>query len=133
MSEIEKLTEEEREDVEEIASCQSASVESYQANARRAAALGKALRILDAGSKARERIRALEAQVLASETVSKVEYDAIVGQRNTLREELRAARFRIAELEQDVAELDGERNEVVARYDALRVLVAELKAGDDET
>lgn len=138
MSDIEKLTEKERADVEEIASRAFAMAEPvakvlriHDAQAKRIAefdralseeltenerellrtelGLGmshlndgtavsngdvveKALRIIDVGSRARQRIRDLEAQVLAAETVSKAEYDAMVTQRNAMREELKTAR-----------------------------------------
>ncbi len=42
--------------------------------------------------KARARIAELEVQVLSSDTVSKAEYAAMVKQRDTMREELKAAR-----------------------------------------
>lgn len=43
-------------------------------------------------ARARRRIAALEAQVLSADTVSKAEYAAMVQQRDTMREDLKAAR-----------------------------------------
>lgn len=48
-------------------------------------------------AKQAKRIVELEAQVLASDTVSKVEYAAMVAQRDTMREELKAARHLLTE------------------------------------
>lgn len=49
-------------------------------------------------AKARQRIAELEAQVLAADTVSKAEYQAMVQQRDTLRQERNAAREEAAGL-----------------------------------
>lgn len=129
MSEIEELTDEER----------------LNLTHGIAASLGqaKALRIIDAQSATIERqaqalndlteismprlarrIVTLEAQVLASETVSKAEYAAMVEQRNTLREELKAARLRIEQL-QDT----GKLAELEARAELARE-VADNCSGD---
>lgn len=88
MSEIEELTAEYREHLSDVA---PGALEIIDAQAKRIGDLGSRL------GKSRERIAALEAQVLASETVSKVEYAAMVEQRNTLREELKAARHLLAD------------------------------------
>lgn len=93
MAKIETLTEEERallQDVQEV--------DWERICEKEAAALQKALRIIDAqaahiaeldarNAKARQRISELEAQVLAQDTVSRAEYDAIVKQRDTMRRE----------------------------------------------
>lgn len=103
MSDIEQLTQEERHEIFESSTTYELKLlRIHDAQVRRIAELeehqvtpamqtefemGKEQR-----DKLRRRIRDLEAQVLASETVSKVEYAAMVAQRDTLREELKAAR-----------------------------------------
>lgn len=103
MSDIEQLTQEERHEIFESSTTYELKLlRIHDAQVRRIAELeehqvtpamqtefemGKEQR-----DKLRRRIRELEAQVLASETVSKVEYVAMVEQRNTMREELKAAR-----------------------------------------
>lgn len=91
MSEIEKLTENERELLLTQLGLGTSHLDDGTVVSN-GDVVEKALRIIDGGSKARQRIRELEAQVLASETVSKVEYDAMVEQRNAMREELKTAR-----------------------------------------
>lgn len=83
MSEIEKLTDEYREHLADVA---PGAPEIIDAQAERIAELDAA------HAKARHRISTLEAQLLASDTVSKTEYAAMVKQRDTMREELKAAR-----------------------------------------
>ena len=62
-------------------------------------------------AKARQRINELEAQVTAADTVSRAEYDALVKQRDTLRQERNAA----------INERDTERIRANAFCEALEV------------
>lgn len=103
MSDIEQLTQEERHEIFESSTTYELKLlRIHDAQVRRIAELEEhqvtpaMLTEFEMGKeqrdKLRRRIRELEAQVLASETVSKVEYVAMVEQRNTMREELKAAR-----------------------------------------
>jgi hypothetical protein len=88
MAETEKLTEEER----EFLRCSWADYDDVGFDE---ATKMKALGVIDSleakHAKARQRIAELEAQVVAAETVSRAEYDAMVKQRDTLRQERNTA------------------------------------------
>ncbi|HEY6056203.1 MAG TPA: hypothetical protein VIU86_19895 [Gaiellaceae bacterium] len=90
--------------------------------------VGKAVRILgdqvgriaelDAKhTKARHRIAELEAQITASETVSRAEYDAMVKQRDTLRQERNTA---IEERDAERLRVGSLREALEAARDAMR-------------
>lgn len=94
MSEIETLTAEYREHLGDVA---PGAIEIIDAQTKRIAELDadyeKSRKELWAQTKKQQgRIAELEALVLSADTVSKVEYAAMVQQRDTMREDLKAAR-----------------------------------------
>lgn len=62
-------------------------------------------------AKVRQRISELEAQVLASETVSKAEYQAMVQQRDTMRQERNAAREEAGGLRANLSQVASDLEE----------------------
>ncbi len=113
MADIETLTEEECAHLREVSSFKDTLNDGEVTKTEVLA--GKALRILDAQAlriseleqqlaKARQRIGTLEAQVLSSDTVAKAEYQQMVQQRDTMRQERNAAREKLELLQMAIAE-----------------------------
>ncbi len=111
MAEIETLTEKERKAIRDWIGNRPIVdlVHGLQCDV---SSLGTRVVELDAKhQKARQRINDLEAQVTAADTVSRAEYDALVKQRDTLRQERSTA----------LEERDTERIRVNALCEALEV------------
>jgi hypothetical protein len=134
MAEIETLTEHERELLEEMADqyvgysgnedAQRKALRVIDAQAKRIEELEALLAHLqedlhknlflrdEARSKARQRISELEAQVLSADTVSKAEYQAMVQQRDTLRQERNEAREEVGGLCASIAQAVSDLEEL---------------------